>query len=64
MQRVALLHAPGQRPHRPLPERTPEEQRTEPQMGGSGSCEGDDSPKPTVDRRAIISIEVAISARL
>ena len=55
MRRAALLHAPGQRPHRPLPERTPEEQRTEPQMGGAGSCEGDVRPKPTKDRRTIIS---------
>ena len=55
MRRVAPLHAPGRRPHRPLPERTPEEQRTEPQEGGSGSCEGDDRPKPAIDRRTIIS---------
>ena len=48
-QRTACLHAPGRRPHRPLPEWTPEERRTEPQDGGPGSCEGDVRPKLTVD---------------
>ena len=58
MRRAVLLHAPGRRPHRPLPERTPEERRTEPQDGGSGSCEGDDRPKLTVDRRTIITMNL------
>ena len=55
MRLIELLHAPSRRPHRPLPERTPEQRRTEPQDGGSASCKGDDRPKLTVDRRTIIS---------
>ena len=62
IQRRELLHAPDRRPHRPLPERTPEEMRLEPQDGGSGSHEGDYRPKLTVHRRTIINSNLFYSS--